>query len=155
MPTHPSLEILDYQPVHQPWFEALNRHWIEKYFWMEPIDFEILRNPEDHILKKGGSILMASWDKEIAGTVALKFVHEGAYEFTKMAVDDKFQGKKIGLALSEAAVTKARSMGAKKIILYSNTKLIPAITLYRKIGFTEIALDGPYKRSDIKMELVL
>ena len=150
-----SLEIQDYQLAHQPWFEELNRHWIEKYFWMEPIDFEVLKNPDEHILKKGGSILVASWDREIAGTVALKFVSPGIYEFTKMAVDDKFQGKKIGLALSEAAIAKAKTLGAKKIILYSNTKLIPAITLYRKIGFKEIPLDGPYKRSDIKMELVL
>ena len=155
MAIHPSLEILDYQPSHQPWFEALNRHWIEKYFWMEPIDFEVLKNPDEHILNKGGSILMASWDREIAGTVALKLVSQGIYEFTKMAVDDKFKGKKIGLALGEAAIAKARALGAKKIILYSNTKLIPAITLYYKIGFREIPLDGPYKRSDIKMELVL
>ncbi|HRI78304.1 MAG TPA: GNAT family N-acetyltransferase [Cyclobacteriaceae bacterium] len=151
----PALEILDFHPGYQPWFEALNRHWIEKYFWMEPIDFEVLKNPDDHILKNGGSILMASWNREIAGTVALKFVSPGVYEFTKMAVDDKFQGKKIGLALGEAAVARAKAMGANKIILYSSTKLIPAIALYKKMGFKEIQLDGPYKRSDIKMELVL
>jgi hypothetical protein len=27
--------------------------------------------------------------------------------------------------------------------------------LYRKLGFVEVALDCPYKRSDIKMELTL
>jgi ribosomal protein S18 acetylase RimI-like enzyme len=45
--------------------------------------------------------------------------------------------------------------GGKRIILYSNTKLETAIALYRKLGFKEIPLDGPYKRSDIKMELLL
>ena len=155
MNVNSSLEILDYQSHHQTWFEQLNRHWIEKFFWMEPIDHEVLKNPDEHILKKGGSIIMASWDREIAGTVALKFVSPGIYEFTKMAVDEKFQGKKIGLALSEAAIAKARALNAQKIILYSSTKLTPAIALYRKIGFVEIPLDGPYKRSDIKMEIVL
>jgi N-acetylglutamate synthase-like GNAT family acetyltransferase len=149
------LTILEYKPEYQPWFEKFNRDWIEKYFWMEPIDFAVLQNPEEHIIKKGGSILMASCDKEMAGTVALKYVEPGVYEFTKMAVDEKFRGQKIGLLLSEAAIIKARELGAKKIILYSNTVLAPAISLYRKLGFKEVPVDAVYKRSDIKMELIL
>lgn len=149
------LEIIDYQKEHQPWFEHLNKHWIEKYFWMEPIDFEVLQQPDEHILSKGGKIIMAQYNKEIVGTVALKFVDNVTYEFTKMAVDEKYQGLKIGLALTHAAIEKARTLRATSIILYSNTKLKPAISLYRKIGFVEVPLDGPYKRSDIKMKLVI
>lgn len=149
------LTILEYKPEHQPWFEKFNRDWIEKYFWMEPIDVAVLQNPDEHILSKGGSILMASCDKEIAGTVALKYVEPGVYEFTKMAVDEKFRGQHIGLLLSEAAIVKARNQGAHKIILYSNTALVPAITMYRKLGFKEVPVDAVYKRSDIKMELIL
>jgi GNAT superfamily N-acetyltransferase len=147
--------IVDYQPTHQPWFEKLNRDWIEKFFWMEPIDFEVLQRPDIHILNKGGQILMASYEDTIAGTVALKFVEPGVYEFTKMAVDEKFQGKKIGLALAQAAIQRAKSRKANKIILYSNTKLESAIRLYLGLGFKEIPVDGPYKRSNIKMELLL
>ncbi len=147
--------ILEYKPEYQPWFEKFNRNWIEKYFWMEPIDIAVLQNPEEHIIKKGGSIIMASCDKEMAGTVALKYVEPGVYEFTKMAVDEKFRGQKVGLLLSEAAIVKARQLGAHKIILYSNTVLAPAISLYRKLGFKEVTLDTVYKRSDIKMELIL
>jgi ribosomal protein S18 acetylase RimI-like enzyme len=150
-----AIQILDFKPEHQVWFEKFNRDWIEKFFWMEPVDFEVLQKPEAHIIDKGGNILMALADKEMAGTVALKYVEPGVYEFTKMAVDEKFQGKKIGLALAEAAIHRARKLGANKIILYSNTKLGPAIKLYEKLGFKEIALDGPYKRSNIKMELNL
>lgn len=149
------IEVVDYQPEHQPWFEKLNRDWIEKYFWMEPIDFDVLQKPEQHIIGHGGHILMAYWQKEIAGTVALKYVEPGVYEFTKMAVDEKFQGKKIGLALAKTAIQWARQKRAKKIILYSNTVLEAAIQLYLKLGFKEVPLDGPYKRSNIKMELLL
>jgi GNAT superfamily N-acetyltransferase len=153
--TTPVITMLDYNSFYQPWFEKLNRHWIEKYFWMEPIDVAVLQDPESHIIQKGGAILMASVDEEIAGTVALKYVERGVYEFTKMAVDERFRGQKVGLALAEAAIEKARTLGAKKIILYSSTKLVPAISLYRKLGFVEIPVDGPYKRSDIKMQLTL
>lgn len=149
------IEILDYQKEHQPWFEELNRQWIEKYFWMEPIDFEVLQKPEEHILANGGQIMMAQYNKEIVGTVALKFVSHTTYEFTKMAVTEKYQGLKIGRKLAEAAILKAKQLNATSIILYSNTALETAIALYKKIGFVEIPLDGPYKRSNIKMELVL
>lgn len=149
------VDILDYRPEHQPWFEKFNRDWIEKYFWMEPIDFDVLQYPDKNIINKGGIVLMASCDKEIAGTAALKFVETGVYEFTKMAVDEKFRGLGIGRALAEAAIEKAKSLNAKTIILYSNRKLETAISLYKKLGFLEVPIDGTYARSDIKMSLVL
>jgi ribosomal protein S18 acetylase RimI-like enzyme len=150
------VEILPYQhTAHQPWFEKFNRDWIEKFFWMEPVDVDVLVHPDEHILKHKGHILMAQCDGEMAGTVALKFVSDGVYEFTKMAVDERFRGQKIGELLGLAAIDLGRRLDAQKIILYSNTILEPAIALYRKLGFTEVPLDGPYKRSNIKMEMEL
>jgi GNAT superfamily N-acetyltransferase len=146
-------QIVDYLPAHQPYFEKFNRDWIEKFFWMEPVDFQVLQDPNEHIISKGGKIIMAISDEEYAGTVALKYVSPGIYEFTKMAVDEKFRGRKIGEALALAAIEKARDLGAQKIILYSNRILKPAITLYTKLGFKEVPVDAVYKRSDIKMEL--
>lgn len=150
-----TIAIVNYEKAHQPWFEKFNRDWIEKYFWMEPIDFEVLQKPEEHILATGGQILMATCDGEMAGTVALKFVEPGVYEFTKMAVDEKFRGKKVGLALAQEAIQRARGKKAAKIILYSNTVLESAIRLYGQLGFQEVPVDGPYKRSNMKMELLL
>lgn len=152
---HNHIAIHEYRDEHRHWFEKFNRYWIEKFFWMEPIDFEVLNHPNEHIIDTGGFIFMGMFQQEMAGTVALKFVEPGVYEFTKMAVDPKFQGKKIGEALTLHAIEKARSLKARKIILYSNTILTPAIALYRKVGFKEVPLDGPYKRSNIKMELIL
>ena len=85
-----TISVREYEPRHQPWFEQFNRAWIERYFWMEPVDFEVLQHPDKHILAHGGAILMAYAGEDIAGTVALKYVSPGIYEFTKMAVDEKF-----------------------------------------------------------------
>jgi ribosomal protein S18 acetylase RimI-like enzyme len=153
--TCPVLQILDYTPAHQFWFEKLNRQWIEKYFSMEPLDYLILQDPQENIINKGGSIFMASYEKQIVGTVALKFVGSGVYELTKMAVEEKFQGLKIGRALGEALIQRARQCGATKIFLYSNTVLQPAIALYSRLGFYEVPVDGPYERTNIKMERIL
>ena len=73
-----------------------------------------------------------------------------------MAVDEKFQGQKIGNQLLEFCIRKAKELGAKKLILYSNTILGPAIHLYEKYGFKKVPMgNSEYKRSNIKMELNL
>ena len=72
-----------------------------------------------------------------------------------MAVAKPYRGLKIGYALGVAALDRARSLKASSVILYSHTSLVSAIALYRKMGFHEVPLDGPYKRSDIKMEILL
>jgi hypothetical protein len=64
------ISIRDYEPIHQPWFEQLNRQWIEEHFVMEDIDKQVLQHPDIHIIAKGGCILMAYHNQEIAGTVA-------------------------------------------------------------------------------------
>ena len=43
-------------------------------------------------------------------------------------------------------------MGAKQVILYSNTKNAGAIKLYEKIGFQHVEVEqGVYKRANVKM----
>lgn len=150
-----ALSIVSYRASDQPAFERLNREWIERYFWMEPIDYEVLRHPDKHILAAGGHIFMALLADAPVGTVALKKVDTDTYEFTKMAVEEDMRGQKIGEQLALAAIDWCRAQKAKQVILYSNTKLEPAIRLYQKLGLEEVPLDGPYQRSDIKMKLIL
>ena len=148
------MSIIAYQPDFQPYFEKLNKAWIEKYFKVEPLDEWVLTKPDEAILKNGGSILFAREGNQIIGTVALRLLEPGIYELTKMAVDENFRGHGTGKQLVEAAIRKGIELQADKIILYSNTTFNePAIRLYRKLGFKEIQLEkGTYVRADIKME---
>jgi len=150
------ITIIDYQPSHQPYFEKLNRYWIEKYFEMEEVDEFVLTHPEEAILKPGGVILMALYNGTIAGTVALRKINDSTYEFTKMAVEETFQRKGIAEALSYASFKKAKELGANEVILYSNRILKPAINLYEKLGFKHVQVEsGDYKRSDVKMVMAI
>lgn len=151
-----TIKIIEYRPEHRPYFEKFNRHWIEKYFVMEPVDEFVLTNPEEALLKPGGAILMATCNGELAGTVALRKVDDQVFEFTKMAVDENFRRLGIAEALSLASFTKARELGAETVILYSNSILKPAIHLYEKIGFQHVPVDHTeYQRSDVKMKIEL
>lgn len=150
------VQIIDYSPEVQPQFEKINKEWVEKYFTLEPFDLEQLGNPQEIILNKGGAILFAKEGDEIIGTVGLAKSAEGTYEMIKMAVIPKAQGKKVGQLLATSILEKAKSMGAKKVVLYSNTKLEAALNLYRKFGFKETPPEcGKYGRCDIKMEIEL
>jgi ribosomal protein S18 acetylase RimI-like enzyme len=150
------IEIVSYCRNHQPRFEKLNREWIEKFFRMEKVDEEVLQQPEEFILRDGGFILMALWEGEAAGTVALRKMKTGDFELTKMAVDEKFRGRGIGEELIKKLLERAAQMGLEKVILYSNTVLKPAIRLYRRMGFIEMEAEkGVYARCNIKMEFRL
>lgn len=146
------IQIVDYRPGHQPYFDRFNRQWIEEWFEMEPVDEWVLTNPDKAILEPGGAILMAEYRGEVAGTVGLRKVDEETFEFTKMAVDPAFRRKGIAEAISYASFRKAHALGATRIILYSNTLNAGAIKLYEKLGFLHVPVENDvYKRANVKM----
>ena len=150
------VKIISYTSQHQTEFERLNRTWIERYFKMEPLDEQILKMPNKYIIEAGGFILMAELDRKTVGTVALKKISADAYEFTKMGVDLNYLRRGIAEKLSKKAIAIAREKGAKKLILFTNSALTPAINLYEKVGFKHVDLGkADYLRADVKMVLNL
>jgi ribosomal protein S18 acetylase RimI-like enzyme len=146
------IEIIDYRPEHQQHFERLNREWIERLFGMEPLDEWVLTNPAKAILEPGGAILIATYDGVIVGTAGLRKLDEFSFEFTKMSVDKNFRRKGIAEAICYACFRKAKALGAKRIILYSNKKNVGAVPLYEKVGFSHLPVENNvYKRADVKM----
>ena len=149
------VEILDYQPQFRAHFRTLNEEWLRKDFSFEPEDEQVLSDPEKHILRPGGFIFFARVNQDVIGTCAL--LKHGAHEFelAKMAVTEKAQGKQAGRKLAEAAIAKAKAQGAQSIVLETNSKLVPAVQLYRKLGFRNYRPSEPSKfaRTDVFMKL--
>lgn len=151
-----SVEIVDYSPEFHDDFKRLNYEWIKKYFQLEEADHQSLDHPDEKILKTGGHIFMARHNGKIVGTCALIKLDGNRYELAKMAVTEKAKGKGIGWLLGQAAINKARELGAEAVFLESNTILEPAIKLYQKLGFQKIVgQPSPYQRCNIQMELKL
>jgi DNA-binding MarR family transcriptional regulator/GNAT superfamily N-acetyltransferase len=152
------VEIIPYEPEYQSAFRELNVEWISTYFKMEDADYKALDNPQAYILDRGGYILVALYKGEPVGVCALIKMDDPEFDFelAKMAVSPKAQGMNIGWLLGNAAIEKAKSLGAKALYLESNTILKPAISLYHKLGFQKIAgRETPYERSNIQMKLNL
>jgi GNAT superfamily N-acetyltransferase len=151
------MAITTFDPAHRGEFKRLNVAWLERYFKVEPVDEQVLSEPESQIVAPGGEILFALLAGAVVGTVGLKVEDEHSFELTKMAVDEPWQGRGFGQRLLEAALDLARERGRQRVILYTQTALKPAIALYRKNGFlasTE-SLCRRYERCDIRMERVL
>ncbi|WP_341214555.1 bifunctional helix-turn-helix transcriptional regulator/GNAT family N-acetyltransferase [uncultured Wocania sp.] len=151
------IEIVSFENRYAKNFYNLNIEWLQRFFHVEPYDESILSKPETYIISKGGHIFFAKLNNQIVGTVALMPIgNEGLFELTKMAVSPEHRGFKIGQKLMQYSIDFAKSMNLPKLILYSNSVLENAIYIYRKYGFIEIPIEpnSPYKRSDIKMELV-
>ena len=152
----PHIEIIPYTEALKEHIKTLNVEWLEKYFSVEPNDVISLSNPKEEILDKGGYIYYATVDGVVAGTVSLLRITDEEFELGKMAVSGNYQGYGIGNVLMQHCIDVAQRLGIKKLILFSNTSLGPAIHLYRKYGFVEAAFEaGHYKRSNIKMERVI
>lgn len=152
------VQVVAYEPKYQKAFKVLNEEWISTYFRMEEADYRTLDNAEAYILDNGGHILVALYEEEPVGVCALLKLADTEYDFelAKMAVSPKAQGKGVGKLLGQAAIEKAKALGASKIYLESNTTLKPAINLYYKLGFQEIAgRTTSYERCNIQMELSL
>lgn len=151
------VEIVEYEEKYASDFARLNFEWLEKYFYIEDYDRKVLTNPQKYILEEGGYILFAKYDQKVVGTVALIKREEQVFELSKMAVTEAFQGLKIGQKLMYASIHFSAQKGISRLYLESNTKLKPAIRLYKKVGFREIpiAANSPYERSNINMELYL
>ena len=150
------VEVVPYEAKHQDAFRRLNEAWISRYFRIEEPDTRVLEAPKEQILDKGGHILVAVRDGEPIGVCALLRVDDSTFELAKMAVAEHARGLGAGFLLGEAAKAKAREAGASRLILESNTILTPAITLYRKLGFTEFTgVPSEYNRCNIHMELDL
>ena len=151
------VSIVPFQDQYSKYFYELNYDWLSEYFYVEDYDEIVLKNCKEEIIDKDGYIFFAINDSSVVGTMALIPRENGVYELNKMAVNKELRGNGIGNQLINFIIDFAKNKRYKSVILYSNTVLKNSIHLYNKFGFKEIKIENntPYKRSDIKMELLL
>jgi DNA-binding MarR family transcriptional regulator/N-acetylglutamate synthase-like GNAT family acetyltransferase len=147
------VEILDYAPQYQDYFRDFNLEWLERDFRVEAHDEELLSNPSEHILMKGGHVFFARLDGEIVGTAALLKHNERIYEIAKMAVTERSRGRRVGMKLALAAIEKARAAGAESVLVATSPKLEAANNLYRTLGCADTA-PAPEWRSQFQRETI-
>jgi putative acetyltransferase len=100
-----------------------------------------------------GSLLLATLEDTAAGCVALHAIAAQIAEVKRLYVRPRFRGQGLGKILVQRIIAAARAIGYEKLQLETVEPRMPtAVTLYRLLGFQEIA---PYRADPIEGALYM
>jgi len=119
-------------------------------------DKELAGLPGDYT-PPAGRLLLAEYEGQLAGCVALHKLEPGICEMKRLYLRPQFRGKGLGLALADRIIAEARQIGYQRMRLDTvEPAMKDAVAMYRRLGFREIA---PYCANPIAgalyMELLL
>lgn len=86
--------------------------------------------------------------RRIAGFAVIRMAADEA-ELLSIAVDPKWRGKRVGRALMDAVFADLMMSPARRMFLEVDEQNLPAIKLYRRLGFADVGTrKGYYPRPD-------
>jgi ribosomal protein S18 acetylase RimI-like enzyme len=113
---------------------------IDKYFAYNAFEEELGSLPGKYAMPDG-RLLLASYDGQPAGCVALHKLDSQTCEMKRMFVYNEFRGKGIGRMLAENVIKEARKIGYSSMKLDTSIRQTEAQRLYESLGFKRT---GPY-----------
>jgi len=105
-------------------------------------DAELAALPGDY-----DPILLASWDGELAGCIAMHLFGDGVCEMKRLYIRPPFRKYGIGRALAARVIEEARARGFRAMRLDTLPSMQQAMRLYESLGFVDIA---PYRYNPIE-----
>ena len=107
-------------------------------------DKELAGLPGDYA-PPDGRLLLATFEGELAGCVALHKLEPEICEMKRLYLRPQFRGKGLGRVLAETTIAEARKIGYERMRLDTVEPVMKdAVGLYRRLGFREIA---PYREN--------
>jgi len=109
-------------------------------------DQELASLPGDYAPPEG-RLLLAEYEAQLAGCVALHELESGICEMKRLYLRPLFRGKGLGRALAERIIAEARQIGYRRMRLDTVEPVMrDAVAMYLKLGFKEVA---PYRLNPI------
>lgn len=112
----------------------------------QSFDRELAELPGDYAPPQG-RLLLAEWDGEAAGCVALHPLDSQTCEMKRLYLRPPYRGKGLGRTLVQRVIDAARAIGYLRMRLDTVEPLMKdAVALYRRFGFRDIP---PYRENPI------
>lgn len=108
------------------------------YLEKQNFDAELLHLEEKYGTPYG-RLYVALWEGKPAGCIGLRKIDEKNCEMKRLYVRPQFRGKGIGRILAQRIVEEAGQIGYRHMYLDTLPFLQTAITMYRNMGFYEVA----------------
>lgn len=109
-------------------------------------DKELASLPGDYA-PPDGRLLLAEYEKQLAGCVSLHPFAPGVCEMKRLYLRPNFRGKGLGRILAERIIAEAHQIGYKHMRLDTVEPVMKdAVAMYRRLGFKEI---DPYCNNPI------
>lgn len=108
---------------------------------------EELANLPGEYAEPRGCILLAEYQGQSVGCVAVRPFGQDVCEMKRLYVTPGYRGLGIGRALAEAVIEKARRIGYACMRLDTISSMEAARRLYQSLGFEQI---GPYRHNPIE-----
>jgi putative acetyltransferase len=117
---------------------------------------EELANLPGQYVPPSGCVLLAMYQDQSAGCVAIRRIDEGVCEMKRLYVRPQFRRQGIGRALADTVIERAKKAGYSRMRLDTAPTMDAAKELYTSLGFRKIS---PYRYNPLKgavfMELTL
>ncbi|MGB0010076.1 MAG: GNAT family N-acetyltransferase [Candidatus Sulfotelmatobacter sp.] len=100
-----------------------------------------------HYAPPDGRLLLAEYEGQLAGCVAMRELEPGTCEMKRLYLRTRFRGNGLGRALADRIIAEARQVGYRRMRLDTVEPVMKdAVGMYRKLGFREIS---PYRSNPI------
>ena len=110
--------------------------WVDEPCCFTRFERELAELPKEYRV-----LLLAEVGGEPAGCVGMRALPDGAAEMKRLYVRPAYQGRGLGRDLAGRIIAAARASGYAALRLDTLPKMVPAIALYRALGFQP---RGPY-----------
>jgi len=112
----------------------------------QDFDKELASLPGEYAPPSGRLFIAIEKSKPV-GCVGLRPLQDGACEMKRLYVKPDHRREGIGRAMAQLVISEANAIGFSKMRLDTVSSMIPAITLYKSLGFREIS---PYRFNPIE-----
>lgn len=147
------MKVIPFEERYRQDFINFNTDWIVSNFgFLEEHDKETFEKIDEKI--EAGAMIFFAVENDVALATCMAIPMEGTtWEICKLGSNKNIPHKGAGSAVFEEAMKWALNHGAERLFILSNSKLKPALHIYKKYGFKEIKFENyEYIRGDIAFE---